>query len=131
MLKKFMQRLSARDIVLFGSGLAALILGFVMVGIGRHKAGSLDTQDMAARWAANGKASQISCFFSRESGVNADSIVSFEHALDKALEEAKRGGQLAFIEVKCALGAREDLGRPTSSPSENKGAFMAGLGSGA
>ncbi len=88
MLKKFMQRLSGRGIVLFGSGLAALIFGFILVGIGRHRAGSLDTQDMAARWAANGRASQISCFFSRESGITADSIISFEHALDKALEEA-------------------------------------------
>ena len=52
MLKKFMQRLSGRGIVLFGSGLAALIFGFILVGIGRHRAGSLDTQDMAARWAA-------------------------------------------------------------------------------
>lgn len=88
MLKKFMQRLTGRNIVLFGSGLAALILGFVLVGIGRHRAGSLDTQDMAARWAAKGNASQISCFFSREADVTADSIISFEHALDKALEEA-------------------------------------------
>lgn len=88
MLKKFMQRLTGRNIVLFGSGLAALILGVVLVGIGRHRAGSLDTQDMAARWAAKGNASQISCFFSREADVTADSIISFEHALDKALEEA-------------------------------------------
>lgn len=88
MLKKFMQRLSGRDIALFGSGFAALVVGLVLVGIGRHRAGSLDTQDMAARWAANGRASQISCFFSREAGVTADSIISFEHGLDKALEEA-------------------------------------------
>ncbi|MBD5480012.1 MAG: ABC transporter permease [Lachnospiraceae bacterium] len=88
MLKKFMQKLTGRSIVLFGSGLAALILGLVLVGIGRHRAGSLDTQDMAARWSAKGDASQISCFFSRESGMTADSIINFEHALDKALEEA-------------------------------------------
>ncbi|MDE6064415.1 MAG: ABC transporter permease [Lachnospiraceae bacterium] len=88
MLKKFMQKLTGRNIALFGSGLAALILGLVLVGIGRHRASSLDTQNMAARWSAKGNASQVSCFFSRESGVTVDSIISFEHALDKALEEA-------------------------------------------
>ena len=29
-----------------------------------------------------------------------------------------------FLEVKCAIGARADLGRPTTSPKENKEAFM-------
>ena len=29
-----------------------------------------------------------------------------------------------FLEVKCAIGARADLGRPTTSAKENKEAFM-------
>ncbi|MBQ4462971.1 MAG: phosphonopyruvate decarboxylase, partial [Eubacterium sp.] len=29
-----------------------------------------------------------------------------------------------FLEVKCAIGARADLGRPTTSAKENKDAFM-------
>ena len=32
-----------------------------------------------------------------------------------------------FLEVKCAIGARADLGRPTTSAKENKEAFMRGL----
>lgn len=32
-----------------------------------------------------------------------------------------------FIEVKSAIGSRSDLGRPTSTPVENKEAFMSGL----
>ena len=44
--------------------------------------------------------------------------------LDRALAAAKAGHELAFIEAKCALGAREDLGRPTATPVENKQAFM-------
>lgn len=35
-----------------------------------------------------------------------------------------------FIEVKAAIGSREDLGRPTSTPQENKLAFMEFLRSG-
>lgn len=34
---------------------------------------------------------------------------------------------LTFIEVKCAVGSRPDLGRPTSSPLENKRCFMESL----
>ena len=44
--------------------------------------------------------------------------------LDKELNEAKNANHLSFIEVKCALGARDDLGRPTTTALENKIAFM-------
>ncbi len=44
--------------------------------------------------------------------------------LDKALESAKNSDQLSFIEVKCAIGAREDLGRPTTTAKENRMNFM-------
>lgn len=48
---------------------------------------------------------------------------SFE-ALDQALETAKNTNALTLIEVKCAIGARDDLGRPTTTAAENKRAFM-------
>lgn len=51
------------------------------------------------------------------------SVDSFK-ALDKELNEAKNANHLTFIEVKCALGARDDLGRPTTTAVENKEAFM-------
>lgn len=44
--------------------------------------------------------------------------------LDAALAEAKARNALCLIEVKCAIGARSDLGRPTTTPQENKRAFM-------
>lgn len=44
--------------------------------------------------------------------------------LDAALTEAKARNALTFLEVKCAIGARADLGRPTTSALENKRAFM-------
>jgi len=47
--------------------------------------------------------------------------------LDRVLSAAKTSKQLTFIEVKCALGARADLGRPTTTPQENKTEFMAAL----
>lgn len=44
--------------------------------------------------------------------------------LDKELEAAKQRGTLCLIEAACAIGARADLGRPTTSPVENKQRFM-------
>ena len=37
---------------------------------------------------------------------------------------AKERGQLSLIEAKCSIGAREDLGRPTTTALENKQNFM-------
>ncbi len=54
---------------------------------------------------------------------NAVSVDSFED-LDKELEEAKERDELSLIEVKCSIGARENLGRPTTNPFENKQNFM-------
>ena len=46
------------------------------------------------------------------------------HALDKELEAAKKRNGLTLIEVKSAVGARADLGRPTTPAIENKRNFM-------
>lgn len=54
------------------------------------------------------------------------SVDSFE-ALDAALAAAKETECLSFIEVKCAIGARDDLGRPTTTAKENKEYFMSCL----
>ena len=56
------------------------------------------------------------------------SVDSFEQ-LDAELEAAKNRKELSFIEVKCSIGAREDLGRPTTTALENKENFMDYLGS--
>lgn len=44
--------------------------------------------------------------------------------LDEELVKAKDCNQLCMIEVKCSIGAREDLGRPTTTTLENKEKFM-------
>ena len=44
--------------------------------------------------------------------------------LDKELEAAKSRNELCLIEVKCSIGARENLGRPTTTALENKQRFM-------
>lgn len=53
----------------------------------------------------------------------ATSVDTFED-LDKELETVKLRGELSFIEVKCSIGARDNLGRPTTTALENKENFM-------
>lgn len=50
-------------------------------------------------------------------------VSEFEQ-LDKELQVAKERRELTLIEVECAIGAREDLGRPTTTALENKENFM-------
>ncbi len=54
---------------------------------------------------------------------NAVCVDNFDD-LDKELENAKYRNELSFIEVKCSIGSREDLGRPTTTAIENKQNFM-------
>lgn len=50
-------------------------------------------------------------------------IDSYEK-LDVELETAKSRNALSLIEVKCSIGSRDDLGRPTTTASDNKDGFM-------
>lgn len=54
---------------------------------------------------------------------NAVCVESFND-LDKELEAAKSRNELSLIEVKCSIGARGNLGRPTTTSLENKKGFM-------
>ena len=50
--------------------------------------------------------------------------VNVYEELEKELELAKERNALSMIEVKCAIGSRSDLGRPTTTAIENKENFM-------
>ena len=50
-----------------------------------------------------------------------------ESTLEAALQEVKGANQLTMLEVACAVGARADLGRPTTMPIQNRDALMAFL----
>ncbi|MBR1796727.1 MAG: phosphonopyruvate decarboxylase [Clostridiales bacterium] len=50
-------------------------------------------------------------------------VETFED-LDRELEAAKARNELSLIEVACSIGARDDLGRPTTTALENKENFM-------
>ena len=58
--------------------------------------------------------------------VNVKTVGTFAE-LDAALKDARNADELTFIEAKTAIGARADLGRPTTSAMENRDGFMAYL----
>lgn len=54
---------------------------------------------------------------------HAVSVDSFD-LLDTELKKAKNLNGLSLIEVKCSIGSRNDLGRPTTTTFDNKRSFM-------
>lgn len=50
--------------------------------------------------------------------------VRVEEELKRILKTICEKGGLSFVEIKSGIGARDDLGRPTTTPEENKNAFM-------
>ena len=55
--------------------------------------------------------------------------VDTEESLNNALFEVKERKCLSFIEVKCNIASRKDLGRPAITPKESKEQFMRYLSS--
>ena len=64
------------------------------------------------------------CNIARACGYKYAVSISTLNELDKELLRSKQSNELTFIEVKSAIGARENLGRPTTTPIENKVMFM-------
>ena len=60
-------------------------------------------------------------------GYNAIYTVDSKDALNVILSEAKNLDGPVLLEVKVKKGNRKDLGRPTTTPIQNKKAFMAFL----
>lgn len=87
-MRKLWKNLTAKQIVLTITGVVSLVIFLVLTIVGSCMVQKLETQNMAKRWSEDGGVSQISCFFSQNSNVDQDTIMGFEHELDKALQEA-------------------------------------------
>ena len=70
------------------SGVISLLLFLLLNAVSFQMAASLQEQQMAQRWSAEGDTAQISCFFSTNAEVTEDTIAVFEHSIDSALLEA-------------------------------------------
>ncbi len=69
------------------------------------------------------------CELARAAGYSSVRSADSEAGLRKILPEIRHSAHdgPCFIEVRCACGARSDLGRPTTTPIENRDALMAFL----
>ena len=77
-----------KKLLLSISGAISFVIFLILLGVSNLMAVSLESQQMAGRWSEKGDAAQVSCFFSTNAGITADSIEEFEHSLDSALQEA-------------------------------------------
>jgi phosphonopyruvate decarboxylase len=70
------------------------------------------------------------CGIARACGYEVAECVYEEEGLDEILKDVRQREKLSFVEIKAALGARSNLGRPTTSPRENLTIFMENLKNG-
>ena len=59
-----------------------------------------------------------------QAGYRKSFFVRTEDELHTALLEAEKGEKPCLIEAACAIGSRPDLGRPTTTPVQNRDALM-------
>ncbi|QTQ15144.1 phosphonopyruvate decarboxylase [Treponema parvum] len=64
------------------------------------------------------------CRIAKAAGYEYTASISTPEELKKILLNPEIKNKLSFIEIKVHKGARSNLGRPTSTPEENKKAFM-------
>ena len=67
------------------------------------------------------------CAIARSFGYSTTHSVNSVEELDCVLKNIAESPGPHFVEVKVAIGSRKDLGRPTSTPTENKLNFMKNL----
>lgn len=110
-MRKLWKNLTAKQIVLTITGVVSLVIFLILTVAGSCMVQKLETQNMAERWSEDGGVSQISCFFSQNSNVEQNTILSFEHELDKALQEASITSESANVNARLWADAYSAFGK--------------------
>lgn len=77
-----------KKIVLGISGGISLLIFLILLFVSDRLGRAQPSQTMAERWSAEGRASQVSCFFSVDSGITEERLMDFRHTVDRALTDA-------------------------------------------
>ncbi len=77
-----------KKIVLGISGGASFIVFLILLFLANYLGGKESSQMAAKRWSERKDVSQVSCFFSVDSGITEDRLIEFEHTVDRALADA-------------------------------------------
>ncbi len=109
-MKRLLHSLSARALGLGISAGISLLIFLILWGVSASLAGGLESQNMAERWSGEKDVAQVSCFFSTKASVTEDTIESFEHGLDSALQmasitqESENPGARLWVDAYSAQG---------------------------
>ena len=87
-MKKMRNIFSLKSVILAIACILSLVVFAVLLLISAWLMGKQESQQAASRWSAENDAAQISCFFSVNAAVTADTLEAFSHSVDSALEEA-------------------------------------------
>ena len=118
-----------KKIMLGISGGLSFILFLILLLLSNSLAASQDAQQMAARWSEEKDVAQISCFFSTNAKVTEDTIFSFAHSLNSALQEASITQESDNPSARLWVDAYSASGRITlSNGSTNLEANAIGIG---
>ena len=77
-----------KKIVLGISGGISFVIFLILLFTVKYLGQAQDSQQAAERWGDGESVSQVSCFFSVDSGVTEERLRSFEHGIDSALADA-------------------------------------------
>ena len=112
-----------------GDGAALMHLG-AMALIGAQQPGNLvhivinnEAHETVGGMPTAGRAADL-CGIAAACGYEKAFRAETREELDAALREIRESRRLCFLEVRCAIGARADLGRPTIPARKNKENFM-------
>lgn len=123
------QKPNSRIWIIDGDGAALMHLGsMALLGTNRPKNVVHIVINNGAHETVGGQPTVMSevdiCKVAEGCGYPSVTSVSTFDDLDRALAQAKESKKLSLIEVKCAIGARDNLGRPTTTAKANKENFM-------
>lgn len=88
-------RITLRHIIISGVSVICIAASLIMVFICRGKINQLDHQQMAQRWSEDGGFSQVSVFYTYNSGFTADALPELRYNIDKKLTDASVEGSYA------------------------------------
>jgi phosphonopyruvate decarboxylase len=64
------------------------------------------------------------CGIAKSCGYKNIFCIQTKNKLDSAIKEMLLINELCFLEIKCSIGSRKNLGRPITTPNENKEALI-------
>lgn len=110
-MKTFLNRFTVKQMVCSLLAILSLLLFGILTIWAFWKVKSLDSQQAAARWDAEGKSAQVSCFFSEEITVDEMQLTGFRLELENALKEvlpaeeyADENGRRLVIDAYSSMG---------------------------